>query len=118
MKQAKEKFLIIENIKKFIIDIEKLVVTFPKKDFISRKLLYEDSLCLLELVYEANYETDLEIKKRYQIKALAKINKIDFYLERAYKLRYISESQCTKNCNKLEQINKMLYSWCKNGKQV
>ena len=54
------------------------------------------------------------MKVTYQIKALGKINKLYFYIERAYKLKYISERQLIKNVNELAKINKMIYAWCKN----
>lgn len=54
------------------------------------------------------------MKTTYQIMALGKINKLDFYLERAYKLKYISERQLTTKANELAKINKMIYAWCKN----
>lgn len=111
----REKFYILSSVKSFIFDAEKLIITFPKKDFISRNLLYKDALSLLEIIYKANYEKDLNKKHSYQIEALAKVNKIDFYIERAYKLKYISEQQCIKNSNKLGKINRMLYSWCNNA---
>lgn len=110
----KDKFLIIKNIKNFILSMEKLLVTFPKKDIITRDKMYNDTLELLELVMKANLETDIVLKRRYKIEALALIQKIDFYLERAYYLKYISENQCTIKSNELLKINKMLYIWCKN----
>lgn len=39
-----EKFLILKNIKRFIMSLESILLTFPKKDFISRTLIYNDSL--------------------------------------------------------------------------
>lgn len=111
-----EKFLIVKNIKSFILGVEKLLPTFPKKDFLSRSLIYNDALDLLELVVKANYETNGELKHNYQIAALAKINRIDFYLERAYKLKYISERQCTSKTGELLKINKMIYVWRRNEK--
>lgn len=111
-----EKFLIIKNIKSFILGLEKILLTFPKKDLISRSLVYNDSLDLLELVVKANYETNIDNKHDYQIAALAKINKIDFYLERAYKLKYISEKQLLNKTGELLKINKMIYVWCRNEK--
>ena len=107
-----EKFLIVRNIKSFIMSLEGILLTFPKKDFISRTLIYNDSLELLELVVKANYENNLELKHNYQIAAMAKINKVDFYLERAYKLKYISERQLTNKLNELLKIvigNKRAY---------
>ena len=111
-----EKFLIIKNIKSFILGLEKILLIFPKKDLISRSLVYNDSLELLELVVKANYENNIDLKHNYQIAALAKINKIDFYLERAYKLKYISEKQCLSKTGQLLKINKMIYVWCRNEK--
>ncbi len=111
-----DKFLIIKNIKIFILSLEKLLITFPKKDMFSKNMVYQDALDILELVTKANYENRIDYKKTYQIEALSKINKIDFYLERAYKLRYISERQCINAISDLEKINKMIYTWCKNEK--
>ena len=110
-----DRFQIINNIKKYIISLEKIILTFPKKDIITRNMIYNDALDLLELIFKANYEKDGELKHQYQIDALAKINKIDFYLERAYKLKYISEKQITNKAQELLKINKMLYAWCYNG---
>ncbi len=110
----KDKFLILKNIKKFILSLEKLLITFPKKDILTRNMIYNDSLELLEMILKANYETEPNKKHEYKINALARINKIDFYLERAYYLRYISEKQCMSKSRELLRINKMIYAWCKN----
>ena len=115
MEQLKnEKFLIIKNVKKFILGLESLLVTFPKKDTFSKDRGYNDALELIEYITLANYEKRKDMKVTYQIKVLGKINKLDFYLERAYKLKYISERQLIKNVNELAKINKMIYAWCKN----
>ena len=90
MKVSKnEKFLILKNIKKFILGLETMLITFPKKDTYSKDRVYNDALELIEYVTIANYEKRVDMKTTYKIKALAKINKLDFYLERAYKLKYI-----------------------------
>ena len=115
MEQLKnEKFLIIKNIKKFILGLESLLVTFPKKDMFSKNMVYNDALDLLELVTKANYESRIDYKRCFQIEAMSKINKIDFYLERAYKLKYISEKQLLSKADELGKINKMIYAWCNN----
>ena len=114
--QGTDRFLIIKNIKKFVLSLENIIETFPKKDIITRNMIYKDSLDLLEIVEKANYEPRDDIKKTYQIEALAKINVIDFYLERAYKYKYISEKQLISKSSELLKINKMLYKWCKNDK--
>ncbi len=111
-----DKFLIIKNVKSFIIGLEKLLVTIPKKDFLSRELIYKEALGVLDNVVKANYESDKDRKKEYQIEALAKINMLDFCIERVYKLKYISERQAMSKSAELLKINKMLYAWCRNEK--
>ncbi len=117
MQYHSEKFLIVKNIKKFILGIEIILVNFPKKEYINKDLIYKDSLKVLELVYIANNLDDLEKKKDIQIKIMSKINMLDFYIERAYKKKYISERQCLNKINELEEINKMIYSWIKNERK-
>lgn len=63
-----DKFLIIKNIKNFILSLEKLLITFPKKDMFTKNMVYEDALEVLELVSKANYDTRVEIKKTYKLK--------------------------------------------------
>ena len=47
----KDKFLILKRIKKFILSLENLLVTFPKKDILTRDMIYSDSLELLEIIF-------------------------------------------------------------------
>lgn len=55
------------------------------------------------------------IKKKYQIDICARISMIDFYLERAYVLKYISEKQLYNYTRKLEEILKMTKGWMKSS---
>ncbi|MEG1288258.1 MAG: four helix bundle protein [Bacilli bacterium] len=112
----KSNFIILKKIKVFIVKMEKVLLNFPKKDILSRDFMYHDILELLEIIYIANYESDLAIKKSCQIKALAKINKIDFFIERAFSLGHITEKECSSRITELNEINAMIYTWCKNGK--
>ena len=111
-----DRFLIIKNIKSFIISLERVLVTIPKKDFLSRNLIYQEALLLLDNVIKANYESNNNKKKEYQINALTKVNMLDFFIERAYKLKYISEKQASNKSRELLKINKMLYAWYQNEK--
>lgn len=99
--------------KKFILGLETLLVNFPKKEFLTKDMIYKDALKVLELVYVANEIDNREEKKNVQIEILGKINMLDFYLERAYKRKYINEKQCLAKSNELEQITKMVYKWIK-----
>ncbi len=62
----KDKFLILKSVKGFILGLEKILLTFPKKDILSRQQMYDDSLQLLELILKANYENNKVIKKSYR----------------------------------------------------
>ena len=44
MQYHSEKFLIIKNIKKFILDIEKILVNFPNKDYFNKDMFYKEAL--------------------------------------------------------------------------
>lgn len=109
------KFKILRDIKIFILELESLLKVFPKKDIFTKNMVYRDSLDILELILKANYETRPDIKKTYQIDAIAKINKVDFYLERAFILKYINEKQSLKASNRLKELNKMIYTWSQNN---
>ena len=39
---------------------------------------------------------------------------LDFYIERSYKNKYISEKICIKKCNDLNTITRMINGWIKN----
>lgn len=43
---------------------------------------------------------------------------LDFYLERGYKFRHISDEQLKKNSNKLVEITKIVYGWLKVKKLI
>lgn len=76
--------------------------------------LHSDSLDILELIYKSNLEEIKEKKKQYQTEILSKINMLDFYLEKSYKKKYISEKLCRKKSNELVRLSKMIYEWRKN----
>ncbi len=113
MQYQTEKFLIVKNIKKFILGLEVILVNFPKKEFLTKDMVYKDALRALELVYRANDTEDIKLKRDIQVEILAKINMLDFYIERAYKKKYINEKQALAKSNELEQITKMIFKWIK-----
>ena len=117
MQYHSEKFLIIKNIKKFILDLEKILINFPSKEYLNKDMFYKEALNVLELVYNANEVNDFNTKKNIQIQILSKLNMLDFYLERAYKKKYISEKQCLVKSNELANISKMIYGWIKNDRE-
>lgn len=108
-----EEFLIAKNMKNFINSIENIVINYPKKELVIKNKLLSDSLEVLELIYLANYHKDINKKNDLQKQILSKISMLDFYLERSYKNKYISEKVCINKCNQLNRITKMIYGWIK-----
>ena len=105
-----DKFKIARYVKEFILGLEEITVNYPKRYFELKGRLVNESYNLLELIYLANY-TEIKNRKPIQIKALMKINMLDFYLEESFKKKIISEGQSLKMCDKLLKINKMLFKW-------
>ena len=106
-------FLIVKNMKIFIQSIDGIIVNYPRKELIIKNRLLNDSLDILELIYLANYQRDIKEKNNLQMKLLSKISMLDFYLERSYLNKYISEKVFQNKCNQLNRITKMIYGWIK-----
>lgn len=102
--------------KQFILSLDEIIINYPNKEMVIKNRLHSDSLDILELIYRANLEEDIANKIPYQNEILCKINMLDFYLEKSYKKKYISEKLCQKKCNELLKISKMVYQW-KNAKE-
>lgn len=109
-----DKFLLSREIKNFIVYLDDILVNFPRKDVFIKKKIYEDSISLLKLVYDANNITDLDLKTKYKKECLTLVSMIDFYIEYCYKKKYISLKICNSLTNDLTKINKMIYGWSKN----
>lgn len=104
-------FKILKRVKEYILFLESVLTNFPKKDILSKNYIYEVSLDILYLVLKANYSRDYSERKEYQKEILVLINILDFYIERGYKCKYISDNQLKKNSNKLIELSKMMYGW-------
>lgn len=102
--------------KQFIFSLDEIVINYPNKEMVIKNKFHSDSLEILEFIYYANLVDDKIEKKKYQNLILSKISMLDFYLEKSYKKKYISEKLCQKKCNELLKISKMVYQW-KNAKE-
>ena len=106
-------FKILKKVKEYILFLESVLVNFPKKDILSKNYIYEVGLDILYLVLKANYSRDYSERKEYQKEILVLINMLDFYVERGYNHKYLSEKGLKKNSNKLIELTKMMYGWIK-----
>ena len=109
---SSDKFLIVKYMKQFILSLDEIVINYPNKEMVIKNRLHSDSLDILEYIYQE----ELDKKKYYQNKILSKISMLDFYLEKSYKKKYISEKLCQKKSNELLHLSKMVYQW-RNAKE-
>ena len=102
-----DRFLVVRHVKEFIYSIDEMVINFPRKDFVIKNRIINDSLDILELIYLANIDNDNMLKN----KILSKLSMLDFYLERSYKNNIISEKVLKKYSNKIANITRLIYGW-------
>ena len=109
------KFLLAHEVKLLIKDLDGLILLLPRKEFVLKNKLQEDLYELLELIYFTNY---LSVKERalYQKKILTKVSMIDYYIERCFNNKYLSEKQVLSFSRKLLKINKMIMGWINGSK--
>jgi len=113
MNYTEDKFKLISLMKKFIIDSEKILSNIPRYDYYNRDKFRDDITNILYLMFLANNIESKDIRLKYQYDILARISMIDFYLERAYVYKYISEKQLYNYSKRLEIIIKMVKGWIK-----
>lgn len=107
-----EDFNIINNIKKTILYLDKIIINFPKNEKILKDKILSSIYDCLELIYITN-ETNIKERKNYQIRIITKIKMIDFYLKVALDKKYISSKKYQKSCNHLLSNLKQIYGWIK-----
>ena len=106
-------FKILKKVKEYILFLESVLANFPKKDLLSKNVIYNVALDVLYCVLKANYSKDYQERREYQKEILVLLNMLDFYIERGFKHKYLSENGLKKNSNKLIELNKMMYGWIK-----
>lgn len=108
-------FKLIILVKDYILSLEDLLINIPNRDYYNKNAMraYLDEI--LYLVYLINNHRDKNIKINLKYVLLAKVNMLNFYIERYYKLKYISKKQVFQNAKKIEEITKVIYGWIKSN---
>lgn len=107
----KEKFLVIDNTRTLILNIEIELENFPKKDIEIKNRLRNNAYDLLELEYEANETKNLKLKAELLDKIKAKIKTIDFLLNMSLDKKLITERKYLKLGRNMEDILKFSTGW-------
>ena len=115
MNYSEDKFKLVNVVKKLILESDTLLSNIPKHDYYNRNRIKDDITNILYLIFLANNIENKDNRLKYQYDILARISMIDFYLERAYIHKYISEKQIYNYSKKLEVIIKMTKGWIKSN---
>lgn len=102
-------FKIEVKLKDFVLDLDNILINFPKREYILKDKLEKTSLDILELIFLVNNTLD----KSYLDIILSKISMLDFYLEKSYKKKYINKKLLERKIYELTIITKMIYGWKK-----
>lgn len=108
-----EKFKVIEHIRILLINIDKNMDNFPKKDIEIKNRIRNNSYDLLEVAYEANSVSDISRKKELLQIAMAKVKVIDFLLNLCYDKHIINQKKYFKFGEKIDDIIKYTTGWYK-----
>lgn len=104
-------FKIELKLKDFILDLDDILINFPRREYILKDKIEKTSLDILELIFLVN--NTLTLDKSYLDIILSKISMLDFYLEKSYKKKYINKKLLERKIYELTIITKMIYGWKK-----
>lgn len=109
----KEKFKVINFIRELLVNIDKNLDNFPKKDIEIKNRIRNTSYDLLELVYEANSIENAKEKSELLNKSIAKVKVIDFLINLSYDKQIINNKRYLKFGESMDEIIKYLIGWKK-----
>lgn len=112
----KEKFKVINFIRELVVNIDKNLDNFPKREIEIKNRLRNISYDLLELSYEANTSDDNKIKIELLNKCIAKIKVIDFLINLSYDKQIINNKRYLKFGESMDEIIKYIVGWKKSIK--
>ena len=107
----KDKFLIIDKLKRTIIYIDKILDNFPRRSIELRLNINNSLYDMLDLLYLANNNIE---KSKNSVKAIVKLQLVDFYLMITYKKDVISKKKYESISKHLLELKKMITVWSKN----
>lgn len=107
-----EKFKVINYIRELVLNIDKNLENFPKKDIEIKNRIRNASYDMLELAYKINVSNDIN-RINYIDEIVAKIKLIDFLLNLCYDKQIINSKRYVKFGESLDNIIKYLVGWKK-----
>lgn len=108
-----EKFRIIQFIRELIINIDKNLDNFPKKDIELKNRIRNISYDLLEISYMANTAREKEKKIDLLYKLIAKLKVVDFLINLCFEKEIINNKRYLKFGERIDDISKFTNGWIK-----
>ncbi len=109
----KEKFVVINCIRELIVNIDKYLVNFPKRDIEIKQQISIISKEMLLLAYEANASENKEKRKDIQEKIIARLKYLDFLINLCYDKQIINGKRYLKFGESIDYILKYANGWRK-----
>jgi hypothetical protein len=113
----KDKFIVTNLIKDFIISIDKYLTNFPNKELELKRTLKETSYELLKMAYRANCTEDMNKRRNLQDEMIAQIKYLDFVINLCYDKQLINSKKYLKFGESLDYIIKYVIGWRKSVKE-
>ena len=107
-----EKFKVINYIRELVINVDKYLNNFPKKDIEIKNRIRNISYDILELAYRVNVSTNPS-KAEIIDEIVAKIKVTDFLINLCYDKQIINSKRYVKFGESLDNIVKYLVGWRK-----
>lgn len=112
----KDDFKLINNLKKTIIYLDKIIINFPNNEKVLKDNIMQNMYDILEYAYMANEVNDYN-KILYQKKLIARIKMVDFCFKISLDKKYINYKKYCKVNNVLLNNLKLIYGWIKSEKK-
>ena len=107
----KDKFYIINLIKKLIQDFDKYLTNFPHKDIELKKEIMNTSYEILKITYEANITYNKEKRIDIQDKIISNIKYLDFLINNCYDKQIINSKKYLRFGENLDYLSKYINGW-------
>lgn len=112
-----DKLLIITKIKKTIEYTDKVLINYPKVEYVLKNNIIDTFYSLLKNIYRANIYKDIN----YMKESIVNIRMIEYYIKISLDKKIISFKKFENMGKYLLEINKMINSWIlyeKNRKHI
>lgn len=106
-----EKFKIVNLVKDLIINIDRNLTNFPRKEIELKHIIKQTSYELLPIIYEGNVTTNMEKRQNLQETAIAKLKYIDFLINLCYDKQIINGKKYIKFGESIDNIIRYIVAW-------